>query len=179
MQNRALRGISAGAALALAALSPSAFAVLPDDLRVGISVDVEAKPLDPKTVVASEVEVQTRVPTHDEIKGVISEVDAASRTLRIHGVKVIANPDVTFEDANDAPVPLSSFAVGKRAKAEGRFQDGALHATKVKHKVTKPGKENELGLTGQISSVDRAGEVFVVLGVNVMVTPQTQVEVSK
>lgn len=179
MQKRNIFGIGAGAAFALAALSQSALAVLPDDLRVGAYVDVEGKPLDAKTVIASEVEVQPTVSPEQQIKGVITALDAANHSLTISGVKIVANPDVVIEDAADAPAELSHFAVGKRGKAEGEFANGVLRASEIKMKETKPGKENEVGMSGQISSVDRAAETFVVLGISVMVTPQTKVEVSQ
>jgi hypothetical protein len=179
MQTRTILGIAAGAVLALAALGQSALAVLADDLRVGAVVDVEGNPLDAKTVIATEVEVQPAMVPDMQIKGVITEVNHAARTMTISGVKVVANPDAVIEDPADAPMEFSKFAVGRRGKAEGEFKNGVLHANELSLKETKPGKENEVGITGQISSVDRAAETFVVLGLSVMVTPQTMVEVSQ
>jgi hypothetical protein len=179
MQKRTILGIGAGAALALASLSQSALAVLPDDLRVGAFVDIEGKPLDAKTVIAAEVEVQPGMVPEQQVKGVISAVDPAARSLTIAGVKIVANPDALIEDPADAPMEFSRFAVGKRGKAEGEFANGVLKATELSLKEMKPGKENEVGMAGQISSVDRAAETFVLLGINVMVTPQTRVEVSQ
>jgi hypothetical protein len=179
MQTRAILGSAAGAVFVLATFGQGASAVLPDDLRVGAFVAVEGKPLDVKTVISTEVEVQTGMVAEDEVKGVISEVNAANRTLTIAGVKVVANPDVRIEDSNDLPTEFSKFEVGKRGKAQGRLEAGVLHASRIALKETKPGKENEVEFTGQISSVDRTGETFVVLGISVMVTPQTQVDFSK
>jgi hypothetical protein len=179
IQKRIILGIGAGTALALAALAQSARAVLPDDLRVGAVVDVEGKPIDARTVIATEVEVQPGMLPDPQIKGVISAVDPAARSMTISGVKVVANPEAVIEDPADAPMEFSRFAVGKRGKAEGEFANGVLKADEVSLKDTKPGKENEVGITGQITSVDRAAETFVVLGIRVRVTPQTQVAVSQ
>lgn len=164
-------------ALGLAAGSTPALAGMPDDIREGVRVELEGKRIDDRTIMAVEVEVLSTGTGDDEIKGLISEVDHAGRKLVIAGVPVLAAEDAAVENADDVPMSFSEFAVGRRAKAEGTYENGVLRAHRVKFKHMTPGEESEVDVGSRVLKVDRMGGTFSVMGIDVLVTPTTAVEI--
>jgi hypothetical protein len=175
MMTRNLLTTIAGAACAMWIAAP-ALAVLPDDVRKGTRVEAEGQRLDDSSFTAEEVEIHARFAGKDEIKGRVTAVDAADRTLRIHGVDVRVAKDAEIQDADGAAIELSSFAVGQYAEIEGVYRGGALHADEVERGEPDPGEELKVELAGIITQVDRAGSSFQIMGIEVLVTPRTVIE---
>jgi hypothetical protein len=164
------------ALIALIAFATPALASLPDDLREGLRVETEGRRLDDRTISAAEVEVQSRSGGPDEVKGQVTAIDLAKRRITIHGVMVQLNDDAKLEDDDGAALKLSDLSVGEFAEAEGVFRDGLLHGDELERKVPDPGTELEVELIGSITKVDRRGGTFEVLGIDVLVTPRTEIE---
>lgn len=163
--------------MALLCLAMPVMAQLPDDLREGIRVEAEGQRLDDKTFTAEEVEIQARRAGKDEVAGPITEVDHEKRTLRIHATLVRLGPDTLIEnDANDEIIELSEFKEGLYGEAEGMFRNGAIQAEQVKLVNPDAGEELKVELSGIVTSTNAAGSSFSTLGIEVLVTPRTVIE---
>ena len=172
-----IRNILLLSALALSLSAPAAWAGMPDDIRDGALIEMEGNVLDKATVMATELEVTTGMAGEDGIKGIIEVVNPSERTVVIAGVTVIAEADALIQDEENMPMEFSGFVIGRRGKAEGKYENGIIMASRVKMKRFKEGRENEIELIGQATKVNRKGESFTLLGKEVLVTPTTVVEV--
>ena len=164
-------------AITLSMIAPAAWAVLPDDIREGTFVELEGNVVSDKLVMAMDIEVTNAVQGDAAVKGKIISFDAAARTINISGIDVVAAPDALVQDEENLPMDFSGFIIGRRGKAEGTFNDGVLTANRVKLKRIKEGRENEIDLSGSATKINRKGESFTVLGVEVLITPTTVVEI--
>ena len=162
-------------AAALWIASPS-LATLPDDVRPGTRVEAEGQRLDDSTFTAEEVEIQAQRTGKDEISGRITAVDAAAGTLRIHGVNLKLNADAEVEDDDGTLLKLSDFAVGQYAGGEGVYRDGVLHTEELERGEPDPGEELKVELAGAVSKINRAASSFEILGIEVLVTGRTVIE---
>ena len=158
-------------------MATSAFAGMPDDIRVGARVELEGRSLNDVTVMAMEIEGSAATVGDDNIKGVIQAGDQPNRSITISGIEVVANSDASVEDELNEPMDFSDFTAGSRGKAEGKFAGGVFLAHRMKLKKMKEGVETEIDLGGVVTKVDRAGDSFTLLGIEVLTTPRTVVEV--
>ena len=172
-----IRNLFASFAIALLMIAPAAWAGMPDDIRDGAFIEMEGNLVADKLVMAMDVEVRNAVVGDAVVKGIISEFDPAARTLVIGGVNVVAADDALVQTDENLPMEFSEFIVGRRGKAEGTWDNGIITASRVKLKRIKPGRENEIDLSGTAMNVNRKGESFMLLGIEVLITPTTVVEV--
>ncbi len=172
-----IRNLFLSSALALSLLAPAAWAGMPDDIRDGAFIEIEGNILTEKLVMAMDVEVRNAVVGDAVIKGIISKFDPVARTITISGVDVVAAADALVQTADDVPMEFTDFVVGRRGKAEGTWENGIITAHRVKLKRIKPGRENEIDLAGTATNVNRKGDSFMLLGIEVLLTPTTVVEV--
>ena len=168
--------ITMGWAASVCWIAAPALAVLPDAVRAGIRVEAEGQRLDDTTFTAEEVEVQARITGKDELKGRVVAADAAARTIRVHGVDVRVAKDAQLEDSDGDPIELSSITAGQYVEVEGEYKGGVLHAEEVELGEPDPGEELKVELSGIITSIDRAGSSFKIMGIEVLVTPRTVIE---
>lgn len=168
--------ITIGWAASLCWIAAPALAVLPDAVREGIRVEAEGQRLDDHTFTAEEVEVQVRRAGNDEIKGRVVTADAVARTMRVHGVDVSVDKDAQIEDSDGDPIELSSITAGQYVEVDGVYRGGVLYAEEVELGEPDPGEELKIELSGIITNIDRAGSSFKIMGVEVLVTPRTEIE---
>lgn len=172
-----IRKLLMSCAIALSMITPAAWAGMPDDIRDGAYIEIEGNVISDKLVMAMDVEVRTAVVGDAVVKGIISEFDPTARTIVIGGVNVVAADDALVQTEDNVPMEFSDFVIGRRGKAEGTWANGIITANRVKLKRIKPGRENEIDLAGTAMNVNRKGESFMLLGVEVLMTPTTVVEV--
>ncbi len=159
-----------------AALAYPATAQMSDDVAVGARAEAEGRLAGSAVIVATEVEVKRAKAGLDQAEGPIESVDPAERSLRVAGVTVALDPGATVSGDDGRPLDLAGLAPGARAKAEGPFRDGVLHARSVEVEKVKPDEAEEVEFEGIITHVDRMQSTFQMLGLTVRVTPQTEVQ---
>jgi len=162
--------------IAGAALAGAAHAQMSDDVAVGVRAEAEGRLSASGVLVATEVEIKRAKSGLDQAQGPIETVDPAARSLRVAGVTVVLDPGATLSGADGQPLELARLAPGRRAKAEGAFRDGVLHARSVEAEEAKPDEADEVEIEGIITHVDRVQSTFQLLGLTVKVAPQTEVE---
>lgn len=172
-----IRNLFMSCAIALTVIAPATWAGMPDDIRDGTFVELEGNIVADKLVMAMDVEVRTAATGDAVIKGKIISFDPVARTINIGGVDVTAADDALIQNDENLPMDFADFVIGRRGKAEGTWENGGITASRVKLKRFKPGRENEIDLAGNVSQVNRKGESFMLLGVEVLLTPTTVVEV--
>ena len=171
------RNLFFSCAIALSMIAPATWAGMPDDIRDGTFLELEGNLVADKLVMAMDVEVRNSVNGDAVVKGMIKSFDPATRTINIAGVDVVAADDALVQNDENLPMDFTGFVIGRRGKAEGTWANGVLTAHRVKLKRFKPGRENEIDLSGSATQVNRKGESFTLLGVEVLMTPTTVVEV--
>ena len=171
------RNLFLSCAITFSMIVPAVWAAMPDDIRDGTYVELEGNLVAEKLVMAMDVEVRNAVQGDAVVKGMIKSFDPVKRTINIAGVDVVANDDALIQNDENLPMEFTGFIIGRRGKAEGVWEDGIIKAHRVKLKRFKEGRENEIDLSGTATKVNRKGESFTVLGVEVMMTPTTVVEV--
>ena len=162
--------------IAGAALAGAAHAQMSDDVALGVRAEAEGRLSASGVLVATEVEIKRAKSGLDQAQGPIETVDPAARSLRVAGVSVVLDPGATLSGADGQPLELARLAPGQRAKAEGPFRDGVLHARSVEAEEAKPDEADEVEIEGIITHVDRVQSTFQLLGLTVKVAPQTEVE---
>jgi hypothetical protein len=170
----ARRGVLAW--VAGAALAGAAHAQMSDDVAVGVRAEAEGRASASGVMVATEVEIKRVKSGLDQAKGPIESVDADARSLRVGGVTVVLDPGAGISGADGAPLDLAQLGPGLRAKAEGSFRDGVLHARSLEAGPAKPDEAEEVEIEGIITQVDRVQSTFQLLGLTVRVAPHTEVE---
>jgi hypothetical protein len=158
-----------------AALAYPAHAQMSDDVAVGVRAEAEGR-RSGGVIVATEVEVKRTKAGTDQAEGAIESVDAAARSLRVAGLAVALDAGASVSSDDGRPLELGQLEPGARAKAEGSFRDGLLHARSLEVAEAKPDEAEEVELEGIITHVDRTQSTFQMLGVTVRVTPQTEVQ---
>jgi hypothetical protein len=157
---------------ALAAASPAPAAV-PRDVHAGVRVRVAGTMTRPKTVAAEGVEIVAGAGGADGVKAVIEAVDPEAKTLTALGIKVVASDATVLQGG----VSFSAIRPGQRVSAKGTFRsDATLIASKLRVRPEKPEKAREVALEGTVQKVDSGSTSFAVLGLTVVLTPQTKIE---
>ena len=161
---------------ALAAAPPAPDAV-PRDLHAGVRVRLQATMTRPRTVVAEGVEIVAGAEGEDGLKAVIETVDPKAKTLTALGIKVVASDATVLHGESHEQVSFSAIRPGRRVSAKGTFRgDATLVASKLTIRPEKPEKARDVTLEGPVQQVDSGSMSFTVLGVTVILTPQTKIE---
>ena len=107
----------------------------------------------------------------DEIRGKVSSVDEAKKTLQISGVAVQA-ADAWIENEQDYPLALGGMTAGDYVEVSGKFTGPSeIKAKKIDRKIP------ECGLVrGKITSIDVKKREVVVSGVVVKVPADAWLE---
>lgn len=159
--------------LAIGVLAFSAAAQLPDDLEVGVYVEVEATPA-PGGLVAEEVEVQALPGSEARVRGALEALDLRTGSLSIGGVAGILDPEVRPTDGGGRRLALASLEPGLPVDARGVYRDGVLRIRSFS--VGAGADEGRVKLVGTIDAVDPDADGFRLLGVGVRVTSETSIE---
>ena len=161
---------------ALAAAPPAPDAV-PRDLHAGVRVRLQATMTRPRTVVAEGVEIVAGAEGEDGLKAVIETLDPEAKTLTALGIKIVASDATVLQGERDERVSFSAIRPGRRVSAKGTFRgDATLVASKLRIRPEKPENARDVTLEGPVQQVDSGSTSFAVLGVTVMLTPQTKIE---
>ncbi len=92
----------------------------------------------------------------------------------IAGIKVVLAPEAEISKKGGGDLELSAFAAGGRAEAEGRFENGVLHAESLKLRDSDPDETRDVDLEGKVGAVDAARGSFRMFGLLVLTGPQTK-----
>jgi len=159
------------------AAAPPAPAAVPRDLHAGVRVRLEATMTRARTVAAEGVEIVAGAEGEDGLKAVIETVDPKAKTLTALGIKVVASDATVLQGENHEQVSFSAIRPGRRVSAKGTFRgDATLVASKLTIRPEKPEKARDVTLEGPVQQVDSGSMSFTVLGVTVILTPQTKIE---
>ena len=161
-------------ALALG-LAPSAWGQLPDDVEVGAFVEVQGELRTGGGVVAEEVEVQAVADALDRVRGPVETLAPRERLLRVAGVPLRVAEGARLTDAAGGPLALETLRSGHHVDVRGAYAAGEflVHALSV---TRDPGPAGRVKLEGRIDAVDAEADAFRLLGVGVLVTQDTWVE---
>ena len=130
-----------------------------------------------RTVVTEGVEIVAGAEGEDGLKAVIETVDPKAKTLTALGIKVVASDATVLQGENHEQVSFSAIRPGRRVSAKGTFRgDATLVASKLTIRLEKPEKARDVTLEGPVQQVDSGSMSFTVLGVTVILTPQTKIE---
>lgn len=115
--------------------------------------------------------VITEICLADEIKGKVSVVDKAKKTLQISGVLIQA-ADAWIENEQDYPLVLGSIAAGDYIEVDGKFTGSSeVKARKIDRK--KP----ECGVVkGKIASIDTKKREIIISGIAIKISADTWLE---
>lgn len=107
----------------------------------------------------------------DRVKGKVSSVDKAKKTLQISGVTIQA-ADAWIENEQDYPLVLNGIAAGDYIEVDGKFSGmSEIKATKIDRK--KP----ECGVVkGKIASIDNKKREIIISGITIKVKADTWLE---
>ena len=131
----------------------------------------------PRTVVAEGVEIVAGAEGEDGLKAVIETVDPEAKTLTALGIKIVASDATVLQGERYERVSFSAIRPGRRVSAKGTFRgDATLVASKLRISPEKPERARDVTLEGPVQQVDSGSTSFAVLGVTVMLTPQTKIE---
>ena len=145
-----------------------------DDLQVGQTVAIEGKSSDPRTVHASEIEIQ-EASQEEKLKGRIQNIDSETNSLVVLGTKVFADRDAQIAARDGSALPFSSLQKGWMVKVKGTLQEeGALHASEIK--VSREEAPDEAEVEGRVQSIDKARSTMTVTGLTIRLTPTTKVK---
>jgi len=115
--------------------------------------------------------VLTGVCLADEIRGKVSSVDKAKKTLQISGVSIEA-ADAWIENEQDYPLALGSIASGDYIEVDGKFSGlSDLKAKKIDRKKLECGV-----VKGRIASIDTKKRKIVISGITIKVPADTWLE---
>src|SRR5437867_5455332 len=150
---------------------------VPEGLRIGVWVRVEATIAKPRTVVADAVEIAARPEDEEGLTAVIEAVDPDAKALTALGIKIVTSDATMLDAESHEPISFSALQPGRRVSAKGTFRDDrTLVASRLRLKAEKAEKTREAKLEGRVQQVDSAGHRFTVLGIALQLTPQTKIE---
>ena len=106
-----------------------------------------------------------------EIKGEVTAVNKAAKTLQISGVS-IESSEAWIENEQDYPLTLNDIAVGNYIEVSGRFTGlSKLKANKIDRKKPESGV-----VKGKIASIDAKKRKIIISGITVEVPAGTWLE---
>lgn len=107
----------------------------------------------------------------DEIKGKVTSVDKAKKTLQISGVLIQAG-DAWIENEQDYPLALNSIAPGNYVEVDGKFTGlSEIKARKIDRKNPECGV-----IKGKISSIDTEKREIIISGITIKVPVDAWIE---
>jgi hypothetical protein len=157
--------------------SGQAHAVLPEDVAVGIRVELEGTLSGPAEVTATEIELKRTPKVKFELEGRIDSVDVPGRSLVVAGSKVQVEPGAEIRDKDDLKLDFAKVREGQKIEAEGRYENGVLHATALETDDLDDDAVRKVEIEGPITEVDSAKGSFRVMGYRILVTPRTKVSI--
>lgn len=108
--------------------------------------------------------VFTGVCLADEIKGKVSSIDKAKKTLQISGV-VIQTVNAWIENEQDYPLAFGSIASGDYVEVNGKFTGlSEMKARKIDRKKAECGV-----VKGKIASIDTKKREIIISGIKIKV----------
>jgi len=152
----------------------SAGATLPEDVAVGTRVEVEGTRAGAGDVMAKRVSLRRAARGADEVEAAVDSIDAASRSLVVGGVRAVVDPGAEIRDGDELTTDLARVRAGTEVEAEGRFEGGVLRVRSLETSELDEDEVHAVELEGTITEVDPGGGSFRVLGLKVVVGPQTR-----
>lgn len=142
---------------------------------------VKGKMQNDRTFLADEIELialgDAEGTEVQEIRGVISKLDVANRSLSVQNYRVVWLEDARIRDADKNKIEASSIQNGVGATVEGHFKDGTFWAKDIRLRAGKM-KNGELKykqeIIGPIQIVDLDAGLLRVLDTDVRLHPQCQ-----
>ncbi|MGL5002001.1 MAG: DUF5666 domain-containing protein, partial [Casimicrobium sp.] len=132
-----------------------------EPVRNGSIVEVRGKRSDDGRVTPDAVTVNV------EVKGAVSSINAANKTLVVLGQTVQVTADTVFEGSDDTILSFADLQIGMFIEVSGlRQDDGTLVATRIEREKNPPAS-NSVRLCGTISSLDATAKTFKVEGLTV------------
>ncbi len=119
-----------------------------DDLRLGMTVEIHGKINDDGTGSASDITL------FSELKGPVSDLDAAAGTFSVLGFAVVIDGETVFDDISG----LDALADGDFVEVFGARDGNTITASRIEKK--DPNTDADLRLRGQIENLDTAATSF-------------------
>ena len=131
-----------------------------DDLRLGMSVEIDGAAIVPATATTLATSTATRIRYASELTGPIEGIDRAAGTLTVLGQLVSTSASTVFDDR--LPGGLDALAVGRVIEVHGQFDATVprYRATRVEPAATGAA----LRLRGVVSQIDVVAKTFRIGG---------------
>jgi len=118
------------------------------DLRLGMTVEIHGAINDDGTGSASEITL------FSELKGPVSDLDAAAGTFSVLGFEVVTDGETVFEDISG----LDALADGDFVEVFGARSGNTITASRIEKK--DPNTDADVRLRGQVENLDTATTSF-------------------
>jgi hypothetical protein len=113
----------------------------------------------------------TGVSSAYEIKGKVTAVDKAAKTLQISGVAIEA-AEAWIENEQDYPLTLNDIVAGDYVEVSGKFTDlSKVKASKIDRKKPESGV-----VKGKIGSIDAQKRIIMISGITIKVPADAWLE---
>ena len=144
-----------------------------EELKVGQRLKVKGTPgSDGGTFSALEIAAKEQK-DQAEIEGLVQNVDCAGRTLRVVNMDFAVPPGTVIKDVSKREIDLENLSEGDVVKVKGQYGTSFITA-KVKMKESMGFHIEEL--QGNIDSIDAAAHTIEMVGMKVIVTEKTSIE---